>query len=33
MSWAWALTEGEGIMIHLSKEGGTVGECDGAVYK
>ena len=23
----WTLTEGEGIMIHLSKEGGTVRQC------
>lgn len=33
MGWAQALTEDEGIMIRLSKEGGTVGQCDGAVYK
>lgn len=33
MSWTRVLTEDDGIMIHLSKEGGTVGRCGGAVYK
>lgn len=33
MGWEWALTEDEGIMIHLSKEGGPSDSYDGAVYK